>query len=46
MKNNLKYCASDVIYLHKIFSKLKEILIRENRYDLYEQSNRVYSYKS
>tara|TARA_Y100000591_G_C21831413_1_gene699857 strand:+ start:1701 stop:2318 length:618 start_codon:yes stop_codon:yes gene_type:complete len=31
----LKYCANDVIHLHKIYSSLKEILIRENRYDLY-----------
>tara|TARA_B100000003_G_scaffold124926_1_gene111914 strand:+ start:1227 stop:1844 length:618 start_codon:yes stop_codon:yes gene_type:complete len=34
----LKYCASDVIYLHKIYSNLKEILIRENRYELYEKA--------
>tara|TARA_B100002019_G_scaffold288362_1_gene301850 strand:+ start:604 stop:1221 length:618 start_codon:yes stop_codon:yes gene_type:complete len=37
-EKQLKYCATDVIYLHKIFSKLKDILIRENRYHLYEQS--------
>ncbi len=37
-EKQLKYCASDVIYLHKIFSKLKDILIRENRYHLYEQT--------
>ena len=33
----LKYCANDVIYLHEIHSKLEEILIRENRIDLYKQ---------
>ena len=33
----LKYCANDVIFLHEIHSKLKEILIRENRIDLYKQ---------
>ena len=31
----LTYAAKDVIYLHKISSSLKEILIRENRYKLY-----------
>tara|TARA_A100001011_G_scaffold396131_1_gene493167 strand:+ start:867 stop:1478 length:612 start_codon:yes stop_codon:yes gene_type:complete len=31
----LKYCAQDVIYLHKIQSALKKILEREKRYDLY-----------
>ena len=29
---------SDVIYLHKIYSNLKEILIRENRYELYNKA--------
>ena len=33
----LKYCANDVIFLHEIHSKLEEILIRENRVDLYKQ---------
>ena len=33
----LKYCANDVIFLHEIHSKLKEILIRENRIDLYNK---------
>ena len=37
-EKQLKYCANDVIYLHKIYSSLKEILIRENRYPLYEKS--------
>ncbi|MDB3938957.1 ribonuclease D [Candidatus Pelagibacter sp.] len=32
----LKYCANDVIYLHKIHEKLNEILERENRIDLYK----------
>ena len=31
----LKYCAQDVLYLHKIFDGLKNILERENRLDLY-----------
>ena len=34
----LRYCANDVIYLHKIYSSLKKILIRENRYELYCQA--------
>jgi len=32
----LKYCANDVIYLHKIHQELNKILIRENRIDLYK----------
>tara|TARA_B100000989_G_scaffold81306_1_gene57991 strand:+ start:2661 stop:3272 length:612 start_codon:yes stop_codon:yes gene_type:complete len=31
----LKYCANDVIYLHKIHEELKKILERENRLQLY-----------
>ena len=31
----LKYCANDVIYLHKINQELNRILKRENRIDLY-----------
>jgi len=31
----LKYCANDVVYLHKIHEKLNKILIREKRIDLY-----------
>ena len=31
----LKYCANDVIYLHKIHEELNKILERENRIDLY-----------
>ena len=32
----LKYCANDVIYLHKIHYELNKILIREKRSQLYE----------
>jgi len=31
----LKYCANDVIYLHKIHEELEKILKRENRINLY-----------
>ena len=31
----LKYCANDVVYLHKIHNELNKILIREKRIDLY-----------
>ena len=31
----LKYCANDVIYLHRIHEELEKILIRENRIHLY-----------
>jgi len=31
----LKYCANDVIYLHKIHEELNKILERENRVELY-----------
>ena len=34
----LKYCANDVIYLHKINDALDKILIRENRMKLYEDT--------
>ena len=33
--SQLKYCANDVIYLHKIHDELNKILIREKRFDLY-----------
>ena len=33
----LKYCANDVIYLHKIHEELNKILIREKRVDLYSE---------
>ena len=32
----LKYCANDVIYLHRIHDELKKILERENRMQLYK----------
>ena len=34
----LQYCAKDVIYLHQIHNNLKKILIREKRYDLYNEA--------
>ena len=34
----LRYCANDVIYLHKIFEGLEKILIRENRFELYNEA--------
>ena len=34
----LKYCANDVIYLHKIHEELIKILKRENRVKLYQDS--------
>ncbi len=33
----LKYCANDVIYLHKIHEELEKILTRENRFELYKE---------
>ncbi len=35
-QSQLKYCANDVIYLHKIHHNLNEILKRENRLELYK----------
>ena len=35
--SQLKYCANDVIYLHKIHSELNKILEREKRIDLYKE---------
>jgi len=32
----LKYCANDVVYLHKIHEELNKILIREDRINLYK----------
>ena len=32
----MKYCANDVIYLHKIHNELNNILLREKRIDLYK----------
>jgi len=34
--SQLKYCANDVIYLHKIHEELYKILERESRLDLYK----------
>ncbi len=34
-QNQLKYCANDVIYLHRINEELTKILTRENRINLY-----------
>ena len=34
--SQLKYCANDVIYLHKIHEELNKILERENRINLYK----------
>ncbi len=34
--SQIKYCANDVIYLHKIHEELNKILIRENRVNLYK----------
>ena len=36
-QGQLKYCANDVIYLHKINEELNKILIRENRMELYQE---------
>ena len=34
----LKYCAQDVVYLHQVYESLKKILVRENRFKLYEKT--------
>ena len=34
----LKYCANDVVYLHKIHNELKNILVREERINLYQDT--------
>ena len=31
-----KYCANDVVYLHKIHEELNKILVREKRIDIYK----------
>ncbi len=36
----LKYCAQDVVYLHKIYDSLENILKSENRINLYEKSRK------
>ena len=35
-ESQLKYCANDVIFLHKIHDELNKILLREKRIDLYK----------
>ena len=37
-ERQLKYCAQDVIYLHKIYYSLKKILERENRIEIYDKT--------
>ena len=34
-QSQLKYCANDVVYLHKIHEELNKILVREKRIELY-----------
>ena len=34
-EKQLNYCANDVVYLHKIYESLKNILVREKRINLY-----------
>jgi len=34
----IQYCANDVVYLHKIYEGLYNILVRENRLDLYNKT--------
>ena len=34
-EKQLQYCANDVIYLHRIHTSLNDILVRENRIELY-----------
>ena len=36
-EKQLKYCANDVIYLQKVFEGLQNILIRENRLEIYKE---------
>ena len=37
-ESQIKYCANDVLYLHKINESLDKILLRENRMKLYEDT--------
>ena len=39
-EKQLKYCAQDVIFLHKIYESLKKILEREKRIELYNKTIR------
>ena len=36
-QSQLKYCANDVIYLHRIHEELTKILIREKRLEIYKE---------
>ena len=36
-QSQLKYCANDVVYLHKIHEELVKILIREKRFEIYKE---------
>ena len=36
-QSQLKYCANDVIYLHKIHEEINKILIREKRLEIYKE---------
>ena len=36
-QSQLKYCANDVVYLHKIHDELTKILIREKRLEIYKE---------
>ena len=37
-EKQLKYCAQDVIFLHRIYDSLNNILVRENRIELYNNT--------
>jgi ribonuclease D len=37
-ESQIKYCANDVLYLHKINESLDKILVRENRMKLYKDT--------
>ena len=37
-EKQIKYCAQDVVYLHKIYDSLKKILEREKRLELYNNT--------
>ena len=37
-EKQLKYCAQDVVYLHKIYDYLKKILVHERRFELYDNT--------
>tara|TARA_B100000131_G_C17899663_1_gene525852 strand:+ start:22 stop:633 length:612 start_codon:yes stop_codon:yes gene_type:complete len=37
-EKQLKYCAQDVVFLHKIYESLNNILVRENRIGLYNKT--------